>query len=389
VPARRLAAGTPPAVLLAAFSSALDRLTLPAVLPQIATGLHVSLSGAAATATAYFVAYGGAQLAWSAVSDRIGRVSAMRVALTVAVLAGLVSAVAPTLPVLIASRAVAGACVGGIVPTSLVYIGDTSSLQDRQRRLAGLLTATAAGTALATAVAGSIAGVVGWRLVFLPAVLTAAVAALAMGRLVEPARDAARTQLRLKLAAVARDRRALAVLALTFGEGAAVVGGFTFLASAVQEHGSGAAVAGLVAAGYGAGTMAGATAIRLLPALARGWVAVGTGALVVGFGIAAASQAAPPAAAGALLVGAGYAGLHSTLQTWATRSGAETRAVVVGLFASTLFVGAAVGAAVGALLAGHGAYRPLFAAAAVLSAAVGLAALALQLRWRSAGTVSR
>jgi predicted MFS family arabinose efflux permease len=67
-----------------------------------------------------------------------------------------------------------------------------------------------------------------------------------------------------------------------------------------------------------------------------------------------------------VLLGAAWAFMHSTLQTWATSVAPLARAQVVPLFAACLFLGGSTGAALGGLLAGSGRYGELFSISAAL-----------------------
>ena len=138
-------------------------------------------------ASAYFLAYGLMQPVWGLVSDRIGRVRVMRMALLGAALAGVGSVLAPNLAVLGITRAVAGGCFAALIPSTLVYVGDAWPIAVRQRPLSDVLAASSLGIALATAGAGLLADLVGWRAV--PGVTAAAAVVLwfALRRLPEPA----------------------------------------------------------------------------------------------------------------------------------------------------------------------------------------------------------
>lgn len=103
----RGAAGTPSLRLIhvAVFFSSFDRLV-------IATDLGVSLTDVAAVATIYHVGYGLMQVVWGIVSDRLGRVRTMRLALLVAGVASLATAFAPGL-----ARPSSGSASSPAVPT--------------------------------------------------------------------------------------------------------------------------------------------------------------------------------------------------------------------------------------------------------------------------------
>ena len=106
------------------FTSNVDRFAITPLLVPIGLELHASLASVAAVASGYFLAYGLMQPVWGIVSDRIGRVRVMRITLVGAAVAGACSVVAPNLLLLGITRVVAGACFAGIIPTTLVYVGD-------------------------------------------------------------------------------------------------------------------------------------------------------------------------------------------------------------------------------------------------------------------------
>ena len=110
---------------LAAFFSSFDRFAVAPMLVTIAASLGTSLAGVAATASLYYLLYGGMQPVWGMLSDRLGRVRVMRLTLFGAVFAGMISALAPNLAVLAAARALAGGLFAAVIPAALVYVGDT------------------------------------------------------------------------------------------------------------------------------------------------------------------------------------------------------------------------------------------------------------------------
>ena len=150
----------------AAFCSAFDRMAIAPMLVAIGDDLGVSLAAVAFTATLYFLLYGVMQPLWGMLSDRLGRVAVIRLTLAGAGVASLASALAPSLDVLLVARACAGALFAGVIPTTLVYVGDTVPIERRQIALTRLMGATSAGLAVSTAVAGAAVALVDWRPVF-------------------------------------------------------------------------------------------------------------------------------------------------------------------------------------------------------------------------------
>lgn len=360
---------------LAALTSTCDRFAIAPLLVVIGLDLHAPLTAVAAVASAYFLAYGLMQPVWGIVSDRIGRVRVMRVALLGATLAGLGSALAPNLAVLAVTRVVAGGCFAALIPSTLVYVGDTWPERVRQRPMADVLAATALGTAAATVGAGLLADVLGWRAV--PAVTAAAAAALwfALKRLPEPDREPVTRGPLHSLRRVFSSRWGLLVLVVVFAEGAVVLGVLTFLAPAVQSLGFSAFVAGIVAASFGVGALGATRVVRSLVGRCSpaALAAIGGAFLVAGWVVPAVAFGVATVAVGGVALGCSWAFLHSTLQTWATAVVPGERATTVALFAAFLFLGSAAGTAVAAVPAQAGAFGPVFAVAALGAVPVALA----------------
>lgn len=361
---------------LAALTSTCDRFAIAPLLVVISLDLGTSLGAVAVVASVYYLAYGLMQPVWGLISDRVGRVRVMRIALLGATAGGIGSVVAPDLLTLGITRAVAGGSFAALIPATLVYVGDAWPADVRQRPLSDVLAASSLGTAAATAGAGLLADLVGWRAV--PAATAAAATLLwfALARLPEPDRPPVTDGPWRSVAAVVRTPWALAVLALVLVEGAVVLGVLTYLAPAVQGLGSSATVAGLVAATFGAGALAWSRLVRRLVGRVPAAVlaAVGGAFLVAAWAVPAVAVTLPSVAVAGLLAGGAWAFLHSTLQAWVTEVVPQARATAVALFAAMLFLGSAAGTTLAAPLAEGGAYGPLFLVGA--ATAVPLAVLA-------------
>ena len=86
------------------FTSNVDRFAIAPLLVPIGLELQASLAAVAAVASGYYLAYGLAQPVWGIVSDRLGRVRVMRVALCGAAVVNLVL-VLPLIPTALRRRA--------------------------------------------------------------------------------------------------------------------------------------------------------------------------------------------------------------------------------------------------------------------------------------------
>uniref|UniRef100_A0AAU2UZU8 MFS transporter n=1 Tax=Streptomyces sp. NBC_00003 TaxID=2903608 RepID=A0AAU2UZU8_9ACTN len=357
----------------AGFVSNFDRFSIAPMLVLIGSAFGVPLGTAALAASAYTLGYGLAQPAWGMASDRFGRVRVMRLSLAASAVGAFASAAAPGVTTLIVARGFTGVCFAAAIAGSLTYVGDTVAPDGRQRALGTLMTAFALGTALATVVAGALAHWVSWRLVFALPGLLAGYLALALRRLPEPELGPREGG---ALRTVLRSRWQWYVMGVALLEGGVLLGCFTYLPPALESLGAAPATAGAVAALYGVAAMGGAQVVRRL-AGRLGPVALivaGGAQLTLAYAVAALHPSPVTLGLSALLLGGGWAFLHSTVQAWATLLVPTARATGVAFFGVALYLGSALGTGLGAESAQLGEFQGLFGMAAVIS--VPLTALA-------------
>jgi predicted MFS family arabinose efflux permease len=354
------------------FITMFDRGVIGPLLFAIALDLRVPLAAAATVASVYYIFYGGMQLIYGMLSDRIGRVRVMRIGLAGAAGAGLLSTIAPSLGTLIAARAAAGAVTAAILPASIVYIGDALPFRLRQRVLADLLAAAAVGSASAALIAGALARFASWRIAFLIPAIVSGILFFGLRRLPEARRGERGGGPLAQFLVVARRPWAVFLIGLGLVEGITLQGLFTFLAPALQAHGFNAAVAGLVVAGYGLAVLVGTRIVKqiALRVPAALLLAVGGLMLVAGFVAAAVDPTIPGVATASVMAGGAYAFMHSTLQSWATDVAPSARGTVAALFVTGFQLGAAAGVAAVAGLAGTGQYSSIFWIAAAVATPV-------------------
>jgi predicted MFS family arabinose efflux permease len=361
---------------VATFTSSFDRFMVAALLVLIARDLDEPLAAVTHVATLYFLAYGVMQLAWGVLSDHLGRVRTLRLALGLAGLTGVVSALAPNLEVLLVSRTLAGAAFAAAVPTAMVYVGDTVPLERRQAPLADLMTGGAVGMAVSTVGAAAVGEHLHWRV----AMATTAVIALGLAwrirRLPEPPRTGRRATPWASLRRVLGERWARLVLALSFAEGMVLLGFITFFPTTLQESGSSATLAGAVVTAFGISTIVFAWMVKRLhgqlsPAQL---IAVGAVCAAAAYVCAVADQGIAGILGASLLLGAGRAFMHSSLQTWVTDVVPDSRAMAVSLFAALLFTGSSAAAAIGGALVATGSHATMYAVALALSVPLGVVA---------------
>ncbi len=134
------------------------------------------------TFSAYVVAYGGLQLVYGPLSDRIGRKAVLLAGLMLAGLGSVLAALAPSLDSLIVARFVqgAGSAAGMVVGRAMVQ--DLFQGPERTRVMAYIGMAMGLCPPLATIVGGQIHVQLGWRINFVIMALLAGVLMLAAWR---------------------------------------------------------------------------------------------------------------------------------------------------------------------------------------------------------------
>ena len=302
---------------LAAFFSSFDRFAVAPMLLTIAASLGTSLAGVAATASLYYLLYGGMQPVWGMLSDRLGRVRVMRLTLFGAVFAGVLSALAPNLAVLAVARALAGGLFAAVIPAALVYVGDTVGMDSRHKALADLMAATAVGTALATVFGGLAAYLGAWRLAFAAPALAGGVLALLLARLPEPEGFApeSREGPLVRVGRVFRKPWAVTVVGIAAVEGAVILGFLTFLAPSLESMGFTPAVAGLAVGLYGLAVLGWTRVVKVVSNRlgAAALILIGGGMLALGYATGAVGHSLLGVGVAAVLVGGEFAFMHSTL----------------------------------------------------------------------------
>ena len=151
---------------LNAFVSILDRFAMPPLLIAIAADLDAPLTAVVQAAGAYFLAYGLSQPLWGVVSDSLGLVRTMRLALVVRGSrrpGGRVRRHAAGAR----DRAGRGRCLLRGRVSGRDHLHRRHGPSDRrQRELTRLMVGVALGTALASVGAGVVAQLFTWRAVF-------------------------------------------------------------------------------------------------------------------------------------------------------------------------------------------------------------------------------
>ena len=373
---------------LTAFTTSLSARSLDPILPEIARNFAAATDQVALLASAFALPYALIQPFLGPVGDALGKRRIIGLATLLTGLALVACALTPSLGLLFAFRAVAGAAAGGIYPLVIATFGDRVPLEQRQVALSRLLAFSTAGQIAGGVISGLVHGLVDWRGI----IFGGAASVLVMGLVLwfDLRREPDPPPGRLDAAAAARRYGEIVRLpaarilyASVATEGLLVFGFFPYLAALVAGWGlGGPAQAGFAIGAFGASGVA--YTFLAGPMLARWGLAamLRLAGLLVGIGYAAiawaglggASLGIGPVIAGMFAIGLGYFTMHNSLQTRVTEVAPRARGSAVALHAFSFFVGQSLGPLLfGALLARLG---PVVA---LLVAGAGMVALGLTL----------
>lgn len=368
----------------AAFASSASMRVTDALLPQLADQFATTTGTAAIVITAFSLAYGLLQIIYGPIGDRFGKIATIAGGTALAGIATMLAGFAGSFEMLVAMRFASGATAAAIIPLALAWIGDVVPYERRQQTLARFMFGGITGLIFGQAAGGIVGDLVGWRAVFwmLGGLLLLTAAALAFevlsGRI--PRRRSSSTPFGLHhmatgLAVLLARPWVRTIAAIVFWEGFLLNSALAFMGADLHHRfglsltASGLGL-GLIGLGGTAYIVAARPLVRRLgePGLAR------VGGLLAAIALAAFALApnwlvALPAVFAA---GLGFYMHHNTLQTNATQMAPDARGSAVALFASSYFLGQAIGVAlVGAVVDRIGTVPVMLAAAA------GVAVLAL------------
>jgi len=371
---------------LGPFATMADRFAVAPLLIPIAVSFHISVAAVTAVASLYYLAYGLLPPAYGLLADRFGRVRVIRAALLGTAVADVLSALSPNLTALLVARFITGGIACGVMPTTLVYLGDRFPFTVRQEAITNVLVFVALGTAAGTLGAGLTAHVLTWRVFFLIPGAIALGVAIALRRVPESLVTRSNQNPLRQVAGVLRHGWALFLLAVAVLVGAVMFGFVTYLAPALEASGQSPAIAGVVVASYGLSVLICTRVFRFVARRTPAALILAGGAamLLIGYLVAAAAQSVPAILTASVLAGGAYAFMQSTFQTWATDIVPEARATATSLFATAIFAGAALATSGVAGLAGTHRYSNLFLIAALVTLPV--LVIGSLARWRYSGS---
>jgi len=337
----------------AVFVATFDRAVIGPMLITMGNDFNVDLATITISASAYLLLYGLAQPVWGVISDRLGRIATLQLALVLAATMDLASVIPMPIEAFVVVRAMAGATMAGVFPMAVIFLGDTiTTPQRRQSAIASLQTGVAVGLTLGTVLGGVGVVVVGWQAFFVSTAVVCFVLAFVVRKApnVRPGED--RLPTRLAFAEVARNKWAWFLYLLVFVEAASLLGGFNLVPAALEETGRSPAIAGLATGTYGLSVLATSMVVRRVTnrVSPAGFLLIGGVSASFGFGILILIVSPTMVLISCALQGVAWVTMHTTLQTWSTTLSNRARATAVSLFAGFMFLGNGFGAFVAGYL---------------------------------------
>lgn len=327
-----------------------------ALLPLISGDFGVAASDASWTVAA---ATGGLALfvlPMSAVSERYGRRTVMTASLAVAVTVGLLVPLAPSLPVLVALRALQGAVLAGVPASATAYLAEEVRPKALITAIGLFVAGNSVGGMSGRVITGWVAQEWGWR------VALGVVGALAVGcavafRLLLPApRHFVAGSLKPRvLARTVRDHLANPLMCRLYAIGAlfmTVFGGvYTVIGYRLTEapFGLPQGVVGSIFLVYLVGTVSASTAGRLVGRLGRRGALYAAGATTATGLVLSLADSLILVLLGLVLITGGFFAGHAVASSAVSKTATEGRAQASALYQSAYYIGSSVGSTVGAI----------------------------------------
>jgi len=374
----------PPAlniIALATFAANLSSRALDPVLPHVAGDFGVSIATAASFSAVFAFTFAVVQPVVGAAADLFGKARLMIICMALLGLANVLGALAPSFPLLFASRILAGVAAGGIFPVALSLTSDLVAPEKRQVAIGRTLAGAMTGNLLGASASGIIGDLLGWRGVLAVLGLLVVVGAVAVTAGFR--REALkRTPVKMDLGMLRHGYRTIFTnpnalcFAAVFIEGCCVLGLFPYLAAFLFDIGeTSLTIAGVVIAGFAVGglfyTM---TVSRFLPRLGvKGMMIAGASLVGLQLAIMAFGPGWKIQAISLLFMGWGFYMIHGCMQVFASELSVEARATALSLHSFFFFMGQTIGPiAYGFGIQNVGKISTLLTAAAVMIA-LGLA----------------
>src|SRR5690625_3835700 len=349
------------ALTLAAFATGTDDMVIAGLLPELSADLGVSVASAGQLVTLYSLTYGLGAPLLAVVTIPLARRRLLFAATGAFVVVNILMAIAPDYPTLLVLRVIAAASAALIVPTALAVVA-TSAPAERRGRWLSMVTAGVTLALIAGVPVGTwIATLLEWRATFLFVAALGALAMIGMRRLPATNPDHAES-IRSRLAPLRRPAILMASIAFMIA-GSGGMMGYIYLGPTMQFlSGGGTSALGLLILIFGiagfAGVLLGGRATDRIGPVRTLALGVGEATAMVAVLAVIANTMAPgsvPFAALAAITAAWAIGIWSVsppIQAWLLPRSGGAHAAVLALNTSGMYLGFAIGGAVGGVVLG-------------------------------------
>lgn len=320
------------------------------LLPTLAQDLRVDASQAALSMSVATWGVALSVLPWSWVADRVGRLRAMRIAISTAAVLGLLVALSPGISSLLAVRFVEGLALGGLPALAMTYLHDEVHPRHTAAAAAAYISGTTIGGASGRLIAGPLTELVGWRWALAGVAVVCLGAALIFLRLMPPARSYAPQRdtdwgvLARNIQTCLRDPQLVALYAQPLLIMGGMVAIYNYLGFRLEGPAFGLPViaASLIFAAYAAGTVSSRLVGRWVPRFGRDRVlAAGTVTMIIGSLLTLGTELVL-VITGLLILTAGAFMVHAVASAWVGHHARVGRAQATALYNVALYTGSAV-----------------------------------------------
>jgi YNFM family putative membrane transporter len=355
------------------------------LLPLLAQDFHVTAAASSLTLALSTATLALALLPAGWLSDSWGRTRVMTLALFSSAILGLLAAIAPSFPVLLAIRALEGVALAGVPAVAMAYLAEEIHPHSLGSSIGLYIGGNAIGGMSGRLIAGALADHGDWRLALFGVSAVSLVCAVAFVRLAPPSRHHVRSRLARhralsSLSVHLRDPgqvRLELLAALLMGTFVAVYNGVAFRLEAPPYRLGQFAIAAIFLV-YPIGSLSSAVAGRLADHLGRRRV-LPVGVLVAISGLAVtALDPLPLMIAGIALLTIGFFAAHSVASSWVGRRARSAQAQASALYLLAFYAGSSIAGPLGGAAWSVGRWNDVIALAASLLAIALLVALRLR-----------
>ncbi len=325
-----------------------------ALLPSIGAAFGVGPTAASLTVSVTTGLVGLTVLPMSAVAERAGRTRVMTVALAVACAAVMAGAACTAFWALIASRALVGLALAGVVAVAMGHIGDEVEPSAAGRAIGLYVSGTTLGGLLGRLIPAGVEGAGGWRWSMIALGIAGALCTATFACLVPPSRPQPQPRrqrgrrVRPGLRAAGQHLRDPGIVRLC-AAALLLMGGFVAVYNYLTYRLTEApfqlprSLIGLIFLAYLAGTVASTLAAGVAARVGRLRTMYGSIALAVtGLALTVPGDL-PSVLAGLVIFTTGFFGCHATASAWVTTRARTAKSHASALYLTAYYAGSSIG----------------------------------------------